>query len=177
MKKNIYYKELDSTSDEARRLINEGALEGTVIVAGTQTKGRGKPGSDWFSPPDHGVYLSVILKPFKNLNDLSSITIIGAEAVIKTIKKVANLSADIKLPNDVLINGKKIAGILTERDPSGNLIIGIGVNINNPPDSFPPDLIATSLKIETGKERDIKGFIDLLLTELDQEYLAYLGKI
>lgn len=177
MKKIIRYKEIDSTSDEAKRLIKKGALEGTVVVAGTQTKGRGKPGSGWFSPPDVGIYLSVILKPFKNPNDLSSITIIGAEAVVTTIEKLTGIKAEIKLPNDVLINGKKIAGILTERDSSGNLIIGIGVNINNPADSFPADLTATSLKIETRKEYAIKGFIDSLLAELDREYLAYLGKI
>jgi BirA family transcriptional regulator, biotin operon repressor / biotin---[acetyl-CoA-carboxylase] ligase len=175
--KIVRYKEIDSTSDEAKRLIKKGALEGTVVVAGTQTEGKGKPGSGWFSPPDYGVYLSVILKPFKNPNDLPSITIIGAEAVIRVIKKVSNLTANIKLPNDVLINGKKIAGILTERDSSGNLIIGVGVNINNPPNSFPPDLTATSLRIESGKEHNLKAFIDLFLTELDREYLAYLGKI
>ncbi|MEA3493064.1 MAG: biotin--[acetyl-CoA-carboxylase] ligase [Candidatus Margulisiibacteriota bacterium] len=177
MKKIIYHNEIDSTNDEARRLIKKGASEGMVIVAGTQAKGRGKPGSGWFSPPDVGIYLSVILKPFKNPNDLSSITIIGARAVIKAIKNVSDLAAEIKLPNDVLINGKKIAGILTERDSSGNLIIGIGININNPTDSFPDDIAATSLKIETKKEYGIKGFIDSLLAELDREYLAYLGKI
>jgi BirA family biotin operon repressor/biotin-[acetyl-CoA-carboxylase] ligase len=178
-KKIIRHKEIDSTSDEARRLIKQGASEGTVIIAGSQTKGRGKPGSGWFSPPNYGIYLSVILRPFKNPKDLSSITIIGAKAVISMIQKEANLKAEIKLPNDVLINGKKVSGILTERDPSGNLIIGIGVNVNNPADSFPEDIktTATSVMIEGGKDYNSEEFTRILIAELDQEYLAYLDKI
>jgi BirA family biotin operon repressor/biotin-[acetyl-CoA-carboxylase] ligase len=171
--------EIDSTNDEARRLIKKGWGEGTVVMADSQSKGRGKPGSGWFSPPAVGNYLSVILKPFINPSDLGSITLLGARAVVKAIEKQTQLKAEIKPPNDVLLNKKKISGILVERDASGNLIIGIGVNINNLAGSFPAELAdsATSLKIETGKNFDLSEFNDLLMAELDREYLAYLSKI
>ncbi|MFC1510924.1 biotin--[acetyl-CoA-carboxylase] ligase [Candidatus Margulisiibacteriota bacterium] len=178
------YRELDSTNDEAKRLVKQGASEGAVIIAELQSKGRGKPGFGWFSPPGVGVYLSAIVKPFKNPNDLGPITLVGAEAVVETVAKVTKVAnvakvTKIKMPNDVLLNGKKICGILVERVASGHVIIGIGVNLNNPAGSFPEELkdTATSLKIETGRDFDRQEFIDGLLVELDQAYLAYLNKI
>jgi BirA family biotin operon repressor/biotin-[acetyl-CoA-carboxylase] ligase len=178
-KKIIKYQEIDSTNDEARRLIAKGKGEGTVAVAGTQTKGKGKPGSRWFSPAEAGIYLSAIIRPFRNPKDLGLITQLGARAAVRAIKRAAGLEAEIKLPNDVLINSKKVGGILVERTGSGHLIIGIGVNLNNAVDSFPPEIkaAATSLKIETGETYDLSAFTDLLIGELDKEYLAYLAKI
>ena len=178
-KKIIEFKEIDSTNDEARRLIDKGLGEGVVVVADSQTKGRGKPGSGWFSPSQLGIYLSVIVKPYKNPKELASITVIGAQAVINVINMFSSLKADIKLPNDVILNGKKISGILVERVASGHLIIGVGVNINNLPGSFSEELnkSATSLKIESGKEYDLGVVRDALISELDKQYLAYLNKI
>lgn len=175
-KKIIKYQEIDSTNDEAKRLIAAGEGEGCVVIAESQTKGRGKPGSGWFSPRG-GVYLSAIVKPFKNPKDLASITLIGAQAVVSAIKKISGLQAEIKKPNDVLINGRKVCGILVERLTSGEIIIGVGININNKADSFPQELekSVTSLRIETDKDFKLQEFIDLLLTELDQQYLAYLS--
>jgi len=167
----IHYPAIDSTNDEARRLIKEGKGEGTVVVAEYQSQGRGKPGRSWVSSPG-GVYLSVILQPFKNPQELVPITLLAARAVVKTIEKVAALKAEIKLPNDVLLSGKKICGILTERVASGQVIIGMGVNLNNPVESV---LQATSLKNEAQKEFAPPAFIEALLLELGQEYLAYLN--
>src|SRR3989339_1403747 len=114
--KILRFNNLDSTSDEARRLIDGGkAVEGLVIIADQQTKGRGKPGSNWFSAPCLGLYLSVVLKPYKNPNDLSPLTLLVAQVVVRAIKEYTGLSATIKLPNDVLLNGKKVCGILLER--------------------------------------------------------------
>ncbi len=176
-KKMIHYREIDSTSAEARRLIGKGLGEGTVIIADSQTAGRGKPGSAWFSPPGVGLYLSAILKPFKNPHDLSSITLLGARAVENTIRKISDLSPEIKLPNDVILKNRKVCGILVERTFSGYLIVGIGVNVNNPALSFPDELkdIATSLKIESNKNYDLPEVIGILISELDREYLAYLA--
>jgi BirA family biotin operon repressor/biotin-[acetyl-CoA-carboxylase] ligase len=178
-KKTIYYKEIDSTNDEAKRLIKKGAGEGLVVVADSQTAGRGKPGSSWFSPPGAGVYLSAIIKPFKNPQDLGSITQLGARAAASAIRKTIGLMPEIKLPNDVILKGKKVCGILVERTASGHLIIGIGIDLNNPAGSFPSELknTATSLKIESGKDHDLEEFIRVLLAELDREYLAYLNEI
>ncbi|MFH1683677.1 MAG: biotin--[acetyl-CoA-carboxylase] ligase [Candidatus Margulisiibacteriota bacterium] len=178
-KKIIHYREIDSTNDEAKRLIDKGLSEGAVIVADSQTKGRGKPGSSWFSLSKAGIYLSVIVKPHKNPKDIASITILGARAVINVIQQVAGLKAEIKLPNDVILNGKKVCGVLTERLASGHIIIGIGLNVNHLENSFPDELkdLATSLKIETRKSFDLREARDKLIRELDKEYLAYLNKI
>ncbi len=177
-KKLIHYKEIDSTNDEARRLIERGEGEGSVVVAASQTKGKGKPGSGWFSPAG-SIYLSAIVKPFKNPAELGPITLLGARAVVGAIKESAGIDARIKLPNDVLIGEKKACGILVERVVSGHIIIGIGMNINNSKDSFPGDLRdkATSLLIETGRQHDVREFARVLIAELDREYLAYLAEI
>lgn len=178
-KKIIHYKEIGSTNDEAKRLIKEGVGEGTVIVADSQTKGRGKPGSAWFSPAGVGIYLSVIVKPYKNPADLAPITLLGARAVVNAIKRSTGFDAEIKPLNDVLLKGKKICGILVERIASGHLIIGVGVNVNNSVESFPEDLKnhVTSLMIESGKNYNLQEFVDTLISEIDKEYLAYLAKI
>ncbi len=178
-RKIINFKEIDSTNDEAKRLIKSGVGEGAVILAEAQTRGRGKPGSGWFSEPGLGICLSAIVQPFKNPNDLGPITQLGARAVVSLIKKVADLEARIKPPNDVLLNDKKISGILVERVQGGHVIIGIGVNINNEADSFPEELrtTATSLLIESGEKFAVKAMAGLLLNELDREYLAYLEGI
>ena len=95
------------------------------------------------------------------------------------MKKSAGISAEIKPPNDVLIQGKKVCGILVERVASGHLIIGIGLNVNALRESFPDELkeSATSLKIETGRDFEIPALVDALLDELEREYLAYLTKV
>lgn len=178
-KRIIHYKEIDSTNDEAKRLIKEGLGEGTVILADSQSRGRGKPGSCWFSFPGAGIYLSAIVKPYKNPKDLAPITLVAAESVVSAIEKISGLKAQIKLPNDVFLNDKKVSGILVERMASGHLIIGIGVNVNNSVGSFPPEIrkTATSLRIESSRDFDLGEFLNRLISELNKEYLAYLAKI
>lgn len=153
--------------------------EGLVVTTDAQTAGRGKPGSLWVSPPAVGLYLSVIIKPRQNPNDLTALTQLGAVAVVKLIKEQSGLEAIIKQPNDVLLNGKKICGILTERLATGEVIMGIGVNLNNPTGSFPPELTnkATSLLIESGKTWPTVELRARLIELLDHEYLAYLKGI
>jgi BirA family biotin operon repressor/biotin-[acetyl-CoA-carboxylase] ligase len=143
--------------------------EWTIVLAESQTKGRGKPGFSWHSPPG-GLYFSVILKPRKNPQDLTPITHITAVAVVGAID---NFNPQIKLPNDILIGKKKVCGILTERSGE-NLIIGIGLNVNTA--EFPPELKATSLMIENqGKALDLKELLQKILANLKEEYLKYLG--
>ena len=143
--------------------------EWTTVLAESQIKGRGKPGSFWYSPPG-GLYFSVILKPRKNPQDLASITRIMADAVARAI---GDLDPHIKLPNDILIGDKKVCGILTERSGE-NLIIGIGLNVNTA--EFPPELKATSLMIENqGKALDLKELLQKILANLKDEYFKYLG--
>ena len=178
-KKIVSYEEIDSTSDEAKRLIAKGGSEGFVVVADSQTKGRGKPGNNWFSPPGVGLYFSLVIKPLRNPADLGLITMVGAKAVVDAIKELTGLTPTIKKPNDVLINGKKVAGILTERLANGHLIIGIGLNVNHQPAVFPENIAATatSLLIETGNNLAIEAVQACLLARLDDRYLEYLARI
>lgn len=173
------YSEIDSTNDEAKRLIKNKIGEGAAVIAEAQTKGRGKPGAKWFSPPGTGIYLSAIVKPFRNPDEVKSLTLAAARAVVRAIQGIAGLRAEIKPPNDVLVNGKKICGILVERDASGNIIIGIGLNVNTLAGEFPEELKerATSLAIEAGKLFETGPAAERLLAELDGEYLAYLKNI
>jgi BirA family biotin operon repressor/biotin-[acetyl-CoA-carboxylase] ligase len=170
-KKIIHYQTIDSTNDAARRLIKEGAGEGLVVVAVSQTAGRGKPGADWVSPSGN-LYLSAVVKPHRSQKDLAPLTLTAALAARSAILKISKMPVVIKWPNDILIRGKKAGGILTERVPSGHLIIGIGINLNSKtglPDS------ATTLGREAGKKIQPQKMAEVLIQELDKEYLAYLS--
>lgn len=173
-KKIIRYKEIDSTNEEARRLIKQGEGEGLVLVADIQTKGRGKPGSRWFSPKGN-IYFSAVVKPHRNPKDLAPITLLGALASRSMISKIAKMPAVIKWPNDLRIHGRKVGGVLVERMASGYLIIGIGINVNVIPGEVREE--STSLKKEARRNFSLLRCRRVLLTELDREYLAYLSKI
>lgn len=146
------------------------ASEWTVITAKKQTKGRGKPGSLWFSPPG-GLYFSIILKPRKNPEELAPFTLMTAEAIVSVVKRECNLAPDIKLPNDILINSKKVCGILTEK-AGDSLIVGVGLNLNI--NDIPEELNATSLLLECKKNFDLKHFLFEIIDELKKKYLNLL---
>ena len=173
-KKIIRFKEIASTQDEARSQASQ-VEEGTVFLSQSQTRGRGKPGAEWFSPKG-GLYFSVVLKPAREPEKLSGLTQSFAAAVVGSLAETFDIKADIKLPNDVLINGRKVCGILTERISCGKdipaVIAGIGVNVNQ--DGFPEELEATSLKVEKGREIDLEGYFKALLGHLNNEYLKFL---
>lgn len=148
-----FHREVSSTQDVARRLADNGAEEGTAVIAETQASGHGRLGRPWASPPG-GLYLSVILRPSISPPEALKLPLICGVAVVHAIQDLVPLSVRVKWPNDVLINGKKVCGILTEMnaetDRLNYVIIGIGINVNTPADAFPPDIrhIATSLLIE-----------------------------
>jgi len=174
-KKIVHFEEIDSTNEEARRLIKRGeGAEGSVLIADRQTRGRGKPGSAWFSP-EGNLYLSAIVKPRRNPKDLAPITMLGALAGRSAIAKISKLPVVIKWPNDLLVNSRKVGGVLVERVLAGHLIIGIGINVNSLPEEVQDQ--ATSLKIESKQSFPIEGLIEILISELDKEYLAYLSKV
>lgn len=151
--KFFYHETLVSTMDEAFRLGMEGAPEGAVVCAETQTKGRGRLGRSWSSPKYKGIYSSIILRPRLSAADLSKLTLLSAVAVAEAVEKVSGVQAMIKWPNDLLVKNKKLAGILTELraevDQMKFVVIGLGININN----SGAQLIegATSLKNEAGQ--------------------------
>ncbi|MBL8012826.1 MAG: biotin--[acetyl-CoA-carboxylase] ligase, partial [Candidatus Omnitrophica bacterium] len=131
----FYFETLDSTMDEAFRLGMEGLAEGAVICAETQTKGRGRLGRSWVSVKNKGIYCSVILRPKLSPTDLSKLTLLSAVAVAQAVEKSTGLKPAIKWPNDLLIDNKKICGILTELraevDQMKFVVLGIGLNVNH----------------------------------------------
>src|SRR4030042_3945621 len=168
-----YYQRLATTMKTAKELAKKGTVEGTVIIADTQTAGKGRLGRTWVSP-EGSLAISIILNP--SLNNLPQLVMIASLAVVRTIKKVAGIQAQIKWPNDVLIKGKKVCGILIENEVKGYkvnfAIIGIGINVNFDPLAFPEiEEIATSLSYELGAEISKVELISTLLFELEQLYL------
>jgi BirA family transcriptional regulator, biotin operon repressor / biotin---[acetyl-CoA-carboxylase] ligase len=153
----IYFTETDSTNARAKYLAGEGAPEGTVVVAEKQTRGRGRRGRSWFSPPGEGIYTSVILRPPIPPNEAPGLTLLASVALAEALHAITLLNVNIKWPNDILIKGRKVAGILTEisteMDRIDYVVIGVGVNVNMPRKGLPPDIAhsATSVLMETGK--------------------------
>ena len=168
-----YYHQLTTTMETAKELVRKGAAEGAVIIAGTQTSGRGRIGRTWLSP-EGSLAMSVILKP--SLDKLPQLIMIASLAVVRAIKQVTGIETQIKWPNDVLIKGKKVCGILIENEVNEGkvnfAIIGIGINVNFDPLAFPEIAeIATSLSHTIGTEISKVELISTLLCELEKLYL------
>jgi BirA family biotin operon repressor/biotin-[acetyl-CoA-carboxylase] ligase len=177
--KIILVNEVDSTNELAKSHVEKGSSEGTVFLAESQTKGKGRLGRTWHSPPGSGIYLSVLLNPDIPVIQLSPLTLMTGVAVAKGINSFQPLSVDLKWPNDILLNGKKLGGILCELVPVKEkfwVVLGIGVNVNHEKDHFSPDLhgIATSLNLESEKCFDRALLIISILKSLDQNYHSYL---
>lgn len=172
-KKVHYYATLTSTMETAKKLAREEAPEGTVIIADKQTSGRGRMGRAWLSP-EGNLAISVILRP--SMNDLPQLIMIGSVAVVRAVKSTTGLNAQIKWPNDILIEGKKVCGILIESEIKGNKInfttIGMGINVNLNPTDFPEiSSLATSLSHELGKIISRNELCHAILSELEKLYL------
>jgi len=179
--KVILANEVGSTNELAKSYVNKEPSEGIVFLAESQTKGKGRSGRAWHSPPGSGIYLSVLLNPDIPIIQLSPLTLMTGVAVAKAINSFQPLSADLKWPNDILLNGRKLGGILCELVPFKEkfwVVLGIGVNVNHEKDHFPPDLreIATSLCLESGKNFDRTLLVISILNSLNQKYHSYLTK-
>lgn len=178
--KVIFHPSVSSTQTVAHQLVNEGADEGTVVVADEQTEGRGRLGRVWNSQRQSGIWMSLVLKPNIDFRQAPQLTLVAAVAVTRALREKTGLNVEIKWPNDLLINGKKIVGILTEMqaDPDRvqSVIIGIGVNVNH--DYFSEEIssVATSLKLETGQTFDRAEVIGEILSEFSWLYETYLTK-
>lgn len=180
-RKVIYYPELDSTNEEAKRMIGAGKNleEGVVIVAGKQTAGRGRLGRKWESPKG-GLWFSVVLCPRLPVSELSLLSLVFACAVAKGLGSFLPYPCEIKWPNDIYIKGRKAAGILLELsgelDLANYLITGIGINANVDINSLPDELkgISTSLYMETGRKIDINRLLVSVLRSMDEYYKLFL---
>jgi BirA family biotin operon repressor/biotin-[acetyl-CoA-carboxylase] ligase len=164
-----YFPEIDSTMDAARELAKEGAEEGTIVIAEVQTRGRGRLSREWLSP-EGGIYFTVILRPRISPAYAPRINLMAAVAVAATIRKLFGLKAELKWPNDVLVAGKKVCGILAEMDAEMDVVnfvnVGIGINANTPVPKF--NKTATSLSDELGRQVSRREFLRALLTEMDK---------
>lgn len=179
MGKEIYsYESTDSTMDIAHRLAQSGSPEGTVVFSEGQAKGRGRMGRQWLSPKGKGIYFSFLLKPKVAPNEAPKITLMAAVAVARAIRTATDLSALIKWPNDILIAGRKICGILTEMSAEVNtvryLILGIGINVNTDKEHLPKG--ASSLKIESGRNITRLELAKELLREMEKQYHRFKTK-
>jgi BirA family biotin operon repressor/biotin-[acetyl-CoA-carboxylase] ligase len=171
--RTVYYPRLKSTVDVARREARRGAAEGTTIIAGEQTAGRGRRGRSWLSPRG-SIALSIILYP--DVAYLPSLIMLASLAVINSIRAVTGLEPGIKWPNDVLINGRKVCGILIESDVRGDKvdysIVSPGINVNVRLTDYPEiAATATSLADEMGKAVSSEDIILHLLVEVERLYL------
>jgi BirA family transcriptional regulator, biotin operon repressor / biotin---[acetyl-CoA-carboxylase] ligase len=144
-----HFETLDSTNNYAKELGARGAPEGTLVTAEAQTGGRGRLGRTWNSPPGVGLYVSVVLRPMLPPMELPQITLTTAVAVVRAVRRLTGGTPGIKWPNDLLINGQKLGGILTEMETESDRIrhavVGLGLNVNNP--DFPPELAATATSL------------------------------
>jgi BirA family biotin operon repressor/biotin-[acetyl-CoA-carboxylase] ligase len=164
-----YFSEVGSTMDEARELARKGAPEGTIVLAEAQGHGRGRLSREWLSPRG-GIYFTLTLRPRMNPGYAPRINLMAAIAVGATIRRLYGLEAELKWPNDVLIAGKKVCGILSDMDAELDAVdfvnVGIGINANSPVDQFRET--ATSLKHELGREISRREFFSALLAEIER---------
>jgi BirA family biotin operon repressor/biotin-[acetyl-CoA-carboxylase] ligase len=173
-RKIIHYFKIESTNDAALALAAEGAPHGTVVVAEEQSAGRGRFGRDWHSEKSTGIYVSVILRPMLSPADAAALTLMAGLAAHRAVSTATGLTVDIRWPNDLLVNGKKLCGILTEMraelDRLHYVVLGVGINVNN--SAMPAELkpIATSLKMEGGRNFSRAQILVNLLRELEKTY-------
>lgn len=169
-----YFEEVTSTNDVAKDLAGRGAPEGTLVVAEAQTKGRGRRGRSWASPAGTGIWASLILRPRLVPSQTPVLTFTAAVAGAEAIRDLTGLPAGIKWPNDLLIRGRKVAGILTEMsaelDDVHHVVLGIGINVNIP--SFPEEIaeIATSLSREGGQNVSRRRLLQAFLEYFESWY-------
>ena len=172
----LVFEETASTNDVVEHLAKSGAGEGLVVFAESQTRGRGRRGREWASPRGKGLWFSVLLRPPLPPAAASRITVAASVAVARAIRETCRVEARIKWPNDVTLNGRKLAGILTELRAEADeillAILGLGIDVNCEREDFPNDLkrVATSLKLETGNAQDRVSLAVRVLTALDECY-------
>ena len=166
MAKNLeYYDEIDSTNNRAKALGEAGGADGTLFVAETQTAGKGRRGRCWQSPAGSSISMSILLRPVMNPSDAPMLTLVMAYAATKALREKTELDIGIKWPNDLVVSGKKISGILTEMsaeiDYINHVVIGIGINVNM--ESFPEDIAKTAAFLAS----DAAGYITGQVIQVD----------
>ncbi len=181
-RKLFCFEKTDSTNLAAFQLAEQGAEEGTVVIAEEQSRGKGRLGRHWESPGGVNLYCSIILRPPIMPSMAPQLTLLSSVAVARTIEMITPLLPRIKWPNDILVNGMKVSGMLNEMSAEMEkinfIVLGIGVNLNMQREQFPNDLRypSSSLFLESGKMVNRVNFTRALLTAYDQLYDVYLRK-
>ena len=169
----IFEEVMDSTNVQAKTIGEENVVENAVVVAGRQTAGRGRRGRNWMSP-EGNCYFSVLLKPDIHPEYVSRLTLVTALALAEAITEVAKLEVQIKWPNDIVVNGKKLCGILTEgsvgEDGLKYVVIGVGVNVNQESFDDAIENMATSILVETGRNTDCAYLIGAFLNAFEKYF-------
>ena len=172
-----YFDVTDSTNTQAKSLGEGDAPNGTLVVAGKQESGRGRRGRSFESPAGTGIFMTLLLRPEIEPQNASMLTLVSALAVAKGIEHMVDLPVQIKWPNDIVINGKKVCGILTEMsaqmDYVNYIVIGIGINVSN--EEFPEEIkdVATSIYLESGKHVNRAMLIEKIWEEFEDYYELY----
>ncbi len=176
-KEILSYKKVDSTNAIAYAFAEKGLKEGSVILAEEQEKGKGRHGRTWLSPSESGIYLSVILRPQITPNEISKITLLAAVAAARAIRETADLQAMIKWPNHILVNHKKVCGILTEmkaeQDRVDFIVIGIGINVNTQMKQLPKGASSLREELPDSRTDEQVSRVDLtrkLIEKLEEDY-------
>jgi len=182
----IHFDELNSTNTYAKSIASDLYKEGHIVITEKQLSGRGRLGRQWVSQNNKGIWMSIILKPQINIADISKITQVAAAAINLGLS-AHGVKTEIKWPNDIIINNKKICGILVEMNSEKNIntntsedskinyvVVGIGINVNNDIEDFPEELreTATSIKIETNKEYKRNILVAEVLNNFEKLYIA-----
>lgn len=173
-RKIVHYFRTESTNDIALKLAARNAPHGTVVLSEEQTAGRGRMGRAWYSEKSSGIYVSIILRPSLSPAVAPILTLMAGLAACQAIRSVTSLTVDIRWPNDLLVNGKKVCGILTEMSAElgrlHSVVLGFGINVNH--EVMPRELtdVATSLRIEGGKTYSRARILVTLLKELQRYY-------
>ena len=175
----LYFDSIDSTNTKAQELAEKGYPSGTLVVADKQIAGKGRRGRNWESPSGCGIFMTLMLKPDINPNNASMLTLVSALAVAKALADITGKDAKIKWPNDIVIDGRKVCGILTEMsaqfDYINNIVIGIGINVNN--SSFPEEISATASSLRllsSGKKYRRAEIIEKIMEYFEKYYSIFL---
>lgn len=180
IKQVMYYEEVDSTNTVAKRTAEEKDKDGYLVIAEEQLQGKGRRGRSWSSPKGTGIWMSLIIKPDIKPMNASMLTLVAALSIVKSLKNLYNIDALVKWPNDIIINGKKVCGILTEMsaelDYINHIVIGIGINANTK--EFPKELrnIATSLLLYKGEAVTRAELVVEIMKEFKVLYEVFLKK-
>ena len=172
----VHFYDTSSTNNEAKRLAADDAIEGTIVVSEAQTLGRGRLNRGWFSPPGGGVWVSVILRPPFPPQEAPKCTLMAAVATVEAIREASGLNCGIKWPNDILWQGRKLVGILTEMsaemDAINFVVLGIGINVSLQESDFPEELRNIGASVSMGAEREVSRVevLQKLLERLEYWY-------